>query len=232
MTLSFLLIDENENSYAHIQKCIQNESRVKLVHHCTSVSKAKKYLAAHRVNFILMDPNFTKTQAIASFSTLTTTLPVVLISARTKDAIKGFDMGAFDFVLKPFTMERFDLTLRRLIQQDYVMEKKQNSKASSFLEVRCDLMTEKIKYNSIEYIEAMGDYIKIVTDDRKYVVLMSMKSVVDLLPSNSFFRCHKSFIINLKRIINYNGKEIALNNKKIPLSRFRKNEFKSLIQSN
>ena len=92
-------------------------------------------------------------------------------------------------------------------------------------------MTEKIQYNSIEYIEAMGDYIKIVTNDRKYVVLMSMKEVNELLPTNSFFRCHKSFIVNLDKIVNYNAKEIALNEKKIPLSRFRKNEFKEVIKS-
>lgn len=231
MTLSFLLIDENENSYAHIQSCLANEPRVKLVNHCTSIAKAKKFIVNHSVDFILMDPNFTKTKAISSINTLTTTLPVVMISARTKDAIKGFDMGVFDFILKPFALERFDLTLRRLMQQDYIREKKNNSEASSFLEVRCDLMTEKIKHNHIEYIEAMGDYVKIVTHKRKYVVLMSMKAVNALLPSSSFFRCHKSFIVNLKKILNYNGKEIALKEMKIPLSRFRKDDFKRMINS-
>lgn len=231
MTLSFLLIDENENSSTHIQKCLQGDTRSKLIHHCFSITKAKLFLEKQSVDFILLDPNFTKTQAISSFNSLGITLPVVITSARTKDAIKAYDMGAFDFILKPFTKERFDLTLRRLLQQDYVKEKKNNSQASSFLEVRCDLMTEKIQYNSIEYIEAMGDYIKIVTNDRKYVVLMSMKEVNELLPTNSFFRCHKSFIVNLDKIVNYNAKEIALNEKKIPLSRFRKNEFKEVIKS-
>ena len=231
MTLSFLLIDENENSSTHIQKCLQGDTRSKLIHHCFSITKAKLFLEKQSVDFILLDPNFTKTQAISSFNSLGITLPVVITSARTKDAIKAYDMGAFDFILKPFTKERFDLTLRRLLQQDYVKEKKNNSQASSFLEVRCDLMTEKIQYNSIEYIEAMGDYIKLVTNDRKYVVLMSMKEVNELLPTNSFFRCHKSFIVNLDKIVNYNAKEIALNEKKIPLSRFRKNEFKEVIKS-
>lgn len=231
MTLSFLLIDENENSSTHIQKCLQGDTRSKLIHHCFSITKAKLFLEKQSVDFILLDPNFTKTPAISSFNSLGITLPVVITSARTKDAIKAYDMGAFDFILKPFTRERFDLTLRRLLQQDYVKEKKNNSQASSFLEVRCDLMTEKIQYNSIEYIEAMGDYIKIVTNDRKYVVLMSMKEVNVLLPTNSFFRCHKSFIVNLDKIVNYNAKEIALSEKKIPLSRFRKNEFKEVIKS-
>ena len=71
-----------------------------------------------------------------------------------------------------------------------------------YIEVRCDLMKERIPHDVISHIEAMGDYVKIVTDNRKYVVLMSMKKIEELLPKELFFRTHKSFIVNVKRLDN------------------------------
>lgn len=226
-----MLIDENENNRSTIKNLTSQVAEVTCVHSCSSLSLAEQYLNDHTVDFILVNPNFTKEQIFAQIEKLNKTIPVVITSPRVKDAVRAFDIAAFDFILKPFTRERFSLTIERLLQQDFYQQKKQSAAASSYIEVRCDLMTEKIQHNDIEFIEAMGDYIKIVTNDRKFVVLMSMKKINDLLPDNVFFRTHKSFIVNLKKIENYNGKEIILKAKKIPLSRFRKKDFKDLILS-
>lgn len=229
--LSYLLIDEDQNNRSTIKSLTNQVLIVTCVHSCSSLSLAEQYLKDHTVDFILINPNFTKEQIFAQIEKLNKTIPVVITSPRVKDAVRAYDIAAFDFILKPFTLERFNLTIERLLQQDFYRQKKQSAAASSFIEVRCDLMTEKIQHNEIEFIEAMGDYIKIVTNNRKFVVLMSMKKINDLLPDNVFFRTHKSFIVNLKKIENYNAKEIILKAKKIPLSRFRKKDFKNLILS-
>lgn len=229
--LSYLLIDENENSCSDIKAITQKTPNVECVYSCSSLDQAEEYLHNGAIDFVLINPNFSKEQIFSKLEKINKIIPVVLTSTRVKDAVKGFDIAAFDFILKPFTKERFNLTIERLIQQDFFQQKKRNTLASTFIEVRCDLMTEKIQHNDIEFIEAMGDYIKIVTDHRKFVVLMSMKKINDILPDNRFFRSHKSFIVNLKKIENYNSKEIILKTKKIPLSRFRKKEFKNLILS-
>ena len=82
-------------------------------------------------------------------------------------------------------------------------------------------MKERILHDVISHIEAMGDYVKIVTDNRKYVVLMSMKKIEELLPKDLFFRTHKSFIVNSKKIENFSAKEVVLKEIKVPLSRFK-----------
>ena len=229
--LSYLVIDENENNRTTIKNITKQAPEATCVYSCSSLKKAEKYLKDHSIDFILINPNFTKEQIFNQLEKINKKIPVVITSPRVKDAVKAYDIAAFDFILKPFSRERFNLTIERLLQQDFYQQKKQSAAASSFIEVRCDLMTEKIQHSDIEFIEAMGDYIKIVTHNRKFVVLMSMKKINDLLPDNTFFRTHKSFIINLKKIKNYNGKEIMLKSKKIPLSRFRKKEFKDLIVS-
>ena len=81
-------------------------------------------------------------------------------------------------------------------------------------------------FNNIKWIEAMGDYIKIVTQDNNYVVLSSMKAFISRLPENQFMRIHKSYIINIKKVINHNNNNIFMDGKLLPLSRNQKLTFR------
>ena len=92
-------------------------------------------------------------------------------------------------------------------------------------------MTERILHENIQFIEAMGDYAKIVTPERKYVVLMTMKKLEEVLPEKRFFRVHKSFIVNAKMVNQFSAREIIVAGMKIPLSRFKKQRFFSFMQS-
>ena len=90
---------------------------------------------------------------------------------------------------------------------------------------------EKITLSCIQWIEAMGDYIKIVTPQKKYIVLSSMKAIQERIPYNYFFRCHKSYIINTEEVANFSQNTIFLNNKSIPLSRSKLKVFKEFWSS-
>ena len=142
-----------------------------------------------------------------------------------------YELGVFDFLPKPIVKDRFHSCLKRLKNQDYIKEKQRSILPQPYVEVRCDFMKERILYDDISHVEAMGDYVKIVTEKRKYVVLMSMKKMEDLLPEELFFRTHKSFIVNSKKIENFNAKEVVLKKVKIPLSRFKKQAFISFMQA-
>lgn len=231
MQLSFVLIDENENSRVIVENIVDKLPQVVITKSFSSLKEACKFLELNTVDFVLIDPNFSTELAFSTIEKLNQNLPVILMSARIKDAVKGFNLAAFDFILKPFTADRFSISLRRLLNQEYYRLKQESILEPTYIEVRCNLMTEKIEHNQIDFVEAMGDYVKIVTPKRKYIVLMSMKKINTLLPEQEFFRSHKSFIVNLHKIEQYNGKEILLNGKKIPLSRFRKQAFKDLMQA-
>ena len=123
------------------------------------------------------------------------------------------------------------MCLKRLKNQEYIIEKERSILPQPYVEVRCDLMKERILHDDISHVEAMGDYVKIVTEERKYVVLMSMKKIEELLPEELFFRTHKSFIVNSKKIENFNAKEVALKKVKIPLSRFKRQAFIAFMQA-
>ena len=231
MPLSFILIDENETSCAQLVKLATESTRIELIRVFTSLKEATKFLHEATVDFLIIDPNLSNQLGFSFIEKYQAKQPIIILSPRTKDAVKAYSIGVFDFILKPMEPFRFQKTIERLANQSYLLEKKEIILPARYIEVRCDLMTERIEHEKIDFIEAMGDYVKIVTNERKYVVLMTMKKILTLLPTDTFFRCHKSFIINLEKVENYSANEIHLTTRSVPLSRFRTKEFKSLILS-
>ena len=229
MSLKFIFIDENLAFHETIAQQLNKLDKIESLHCFNSIKKADKHLKEHQVDVIIIDPNFTKENGFSFIEKKIKNHFFILHSARTKDAVKAYELGVFDFLPKPFTIDRFSMTVKRLYQQEYVLEKQRSFLPKPYIEVRCDLMKERIPHDVISHIEAMGDYVKIVTDNRKYVVLMSMKKIEELLPKELFFRTHKSFIVNSKKIENFTAKEVVLKKIKVPLSRFKKQAFISYM---
>ena len=217
MSLNFLYIDENAALHENIALQLEGENDIDTLHCSNSIKKAKKYLKDASIDVIIIDPNFTKENGFSFIEKRIKNHFFILHSVRTKDAVIGYELGVFDFLPKPLTPDRFTMSLRRLKKQKYVQEKQLSFLPRPYIEVRCDLMKERILHEDISLVEAMGDYVKIVTDKRKYVVLMSMKKIEELLPQELFFRTHKSYIINNKMIESYNAKEIILKKMRVPL---------------
>lgn len=231
MALSFIYIDENialhDAFHAHLSKL----EEVSEIHCFINLKNAKKFLVENSVDVIIIDPNFSKDPGFRFIEQTINDYFIVIHSARTKDAVNAYDLGVFDYVPKPFDKVRFAKMLKRLFLHDYVIEKKRAILPSPYIEVRCDLMKERILHDHISHVEAMGDYVKIVTESKKYIVLMSMKKIEELLPSEQFFRTHKSFIVNATKIAHFNATEIVVEKFKLPISRLRKKRFFSFMQN-
>ena len=177
MAQRFLYIDENSALNETFTKSTASLIGNGNMYSCHQLKEAKKFLAENPIDVIIIDPNFSNDNGFTFIEKRLDDYLFVLHSARTKDAVRGYDLGLFDFLPKPFSIERFKKTFKRLNNQTYLEEKEKGLLPLPFLEVRCDLMTERILHDNIQFIEAMGDYAKIVTPDRKYVVLISMKKL-------------------------------------------------------
>ncbi len=167
MALNFLYIDENIALHDNFVAQLSQFNEVKSIHCFTNIKTARKFTENNAVDVIFIDPNFSK---LAGFDFIEQNIQnffIVLHSPRTKDAVKGYELGVFDFFPKPFDANRFLVILKRLNNQEYVLEKQRAHLPQPYIEVRCDLMKERIAHDAISHIEAMGDYIKIVTEKKK-----------------------------------------------------------------
>ena len=114
----------------------------------------------------------------------------------------------------------------RLLTAENFLRSKLSSKLSSKTQ---NLKIEKIASSKIKWIEAMGDYIKIITQEKNYLVLSTMKAFIKKLPENQFLRIHKSFIVNLNRVANYSANSVNIDGIDLPLSRNKKKDFRQTI---
>ena len=98
--------------------------------------------------------------------------------------------------------------------------------------VKSNLKNRKVFLNKLKYIEALGDYVKFVTEKDNFIVLATMKSFENQLPSNKFLRIHKSYIVNLDKIERYNSRNIEIDKQQIPLSRHKKSNLIEALAAN
>ena len=231
MPSNFIIIDENQQHATTAEQHLSKDIAFIFQGTFDTLEKAKDFIQLHPVDLVVMDPNIKQGSAKKFIQKLPQTTKVILHSGRQKDAVNGFEWGVFDFLPKPFKPDRWAITKYRFNNLHYQKEKGLLRLPDNYIEVRCNLMNERILHDKIQYIEAMGDYIRIVTSHKKFVVLMSMKKIESLLPKESFFRIHKSYIINLTKVTQYKGQEVAMGAIKLPLSRFKKEAFKLQLAS-
>ena len=134
-------------------------------------------------------------------------------------------MGFVDCLLKLTKKDRFKNSIDRLTNK-IKSQRVINKKKEHIIHFKCNFKAEKLKANNIRWVEAMGDYVKVVTNSKNYMVLSTMKSFLDKLPQNQFIRIHKSYIVNLKKVINYSTNNVNTDGEMLPLSRKQKGVFK------
>jgi DNA-binding LytR/AlgR family response regulator len=152
-------------------------------------------------------------------------IEIVMLTKNPQDAIKAFEEGFVDCLQKPVSYERFKKTANKLVKRITPVNLSEK-KEDYFIHFKCNLKSEKVLVNNIKWIKAMGDYVKIVTQNKNYVVLSSMKAFISRLPENQFVRIHKSYIVNLKKVINHDSNNVFMDGKLLPLSRNQKLTFK------
>jgi len=155
---------------------------------------------------------------------LTVKPQIIFVTGKTKYAFKAFDYDAVDYLRKPISKDRFLNAVHKAIT-NFKMKNEDGFDDEDFIFVKSNLKKRKVFLNELRYIEALGDYVKLVTEHDALVVLSTMKAFEALLPKERFLRIHKSYIVNLDKVERYNSKVIELDNEQLPLSRNRKTEL-------
>jgi Response regulator of the LytR/AlgR family len=154
---------------------------------------------------------------------------VIFTTAYPEYAVEGFELDAIDYLLKPFSFERFLKAANKAVQQ---LNKKEvlNRQAHSFIFLKADKKVHKVNLDDILYIEAAGDYIKIMTEDGQYMVNDTLKSLQDELPPVQFIRVHKSYIISRNKIKFFEGNYVKVGNADIPIGNSYKEEISTRLK--
>ena len=224
MHLNGILVVANALERLKIGQLFANIENITLLDEFDTAVGASEFLTYNSVDFIVLKTDLPVYDGFDFIENLKHNVEIILIIKEPTDALKAFELGLIDCLPPSFKRDRLELGLSR-IREKKIIEPQSSEAHDSTLVVRCNLKNEKIYLNAILWIEAMGDYIRIQTPTRKYVILSTMKQFMSRLPEHQFFRTHKSFIVNMDKIERYTPSEVEIAGELLPLSRSRKNEF-------
>lgn len=211
-------IDDEPIALKVIENFCKDVDFISLEKTFSDAKEGLKYLNKFPVDLLFLDIDMPYMNGIELYKQLKQDTMVIFITARADYAVEGFNLMAVDYLLKPFSFERFLQAAKRA--NDLLSFNTQSEKAgdSKFIFIRADFSLIKIAVADIIYIEALDDYLKIYIQDQKTLVArMTMKTILEKLPANKFVRVHRSFIVAIDRIQALRAKTILVDRIEIPL---------------
>jgi two-component system LytT family response regulator len=184
------------------------------------------FLKANKVDLIFLDINLGEMSGIGLLETSAVQSQVILTTAYQEYALKGFDLKVADYLLKPFTFERFVQAVDRVAGS---LPKKQTLAPNNFIFVKTENRLEKVSLREIIFIEGMRDYRRIHTISKRIMTLQTFTEFERQIPPNIVCRVHKSYMISLDKIDSIEKDRIKIKDQIIPISETYKKRFFNLI---
>ena len=229
--LNCAVVDDSTLQRLSIVKLIENHQSLNLVAQYNNAIEAKEGIATSDIDLIFLDIEMPILSGFDLLDDLTAKPQIIFVTGKTKYAFKAFDYDAIDYLRKPISKERFLNAVHKAVT-NYKLKNEVGFDEVDFIFVTSNLKKRKVFLNELRYIEALGDYVKMVTEHDSLVVLSTMKAFEALLPKDRFLRIHKSYIVNLDKVIRYNSKVIELEKEELPLSRNRKTDLVQALAAN
>jgi DNA-binding LytR/AlgR family response regulator len=227
--MNCIIIDDESTARLIINQLCSNIDNVKVVNEFSNAIEAIKYLNHNEVDLIFLDihmPDFTGFDFI---QTLKNPPQVILTTSDNNFAIEAFEYNCIvDYLLKPISFPRFEKAISKA-EQGY-----NNSKVNGIsvqdssdndLYVNIDRRLIKIDIPSIYLVEAKGDYINVKTSEQNYTVHSTLKKIEEKLPDYLFLKVHRSYIINVKEIIDIEDNSVLIKKDLVPVSRSNRPEL-------
>lgn len=218
-----IIVDDDKVSRELVQDYVADTEGLELLGAFPSAIEANNFLSKNHVDLIFLDVEMPKMTGLELLKSLDEKPLIILITSKEKYAIEAFEYEVLDYLLKPVEYARFVKAFQKAKNKLKPMPLDNVTKESIFIKVDSELIN--LPFKEVLWIEALGDYVNIITAQRKLVVLSTMKNIEEKLPPNEFVRVHRSYFVRLDRIKKISEDIILVENKLIPVSKSYKKEL-------
>jgi len=184
------------------------------------------FLKKNTVGLIFLDINLGELSGIQLLESININSDVIITTAYPEFALKGYDLSVTDYLLKPFTFERFLQAVDKVQQS---LEKKEPQQGKDYFFVKTENRLEKIFFSDILFIEGMRDYRKIHSTQKKIMTLQKFSELEAELPESVICRVHKSYMVSINKIDSIEKDCIYISQTVIPVSETYRQKFYALI---
>ena len=200
--------------------------------------EAINYLNENQVDLIFLDINMPKLKGLDFLRTLSNPPLIIITSAYQEYAMEGYELNILDYLLKPFSFERFITAANKAIAQKKLIDTSKekinhqikqtpssNSENIESIFIKGDKKVHQVQFDSILYLESIGSYVKIHLENEVIISLDRLTNFENKLPKNLFLRIHRSYIIAIKKVNTIEGNRVFITTKEIPVGNVYKHNL-------
>ncbi len=224
--LKSVVIDDSETHRVLLKKLIEKHRNLVLEGVYGNGIEAKNNGCEKNADLIFLDVEMPFVDGFDLLESFKHRPQIIIVSAKSEHALKAYDYDVTDYLLKPISAQRFDMAIKKVLRNTGAASE---TEEEAHIYVKSNFRKVRVDYKDIRWIEALGDYVKLITERKNILVLTSMKAFEQQLPEEHFIRIHKSYIINLNRIESFNNTIVQVCGKQMPLSRKRKARFMDVL---
>lgn len=228
--MKVIIVDDEPLALEVLETYLTHFPELKLIAKCTNAVEAFEALSEGDIDLMFLDIQMPQISGIDFLKSLKNPPKVIFTTAFSNYALEGFELNAVDYLLKPFSLERFTKAVQKF-KEIYGKNDKTlgEAEAPDYIFVKADKKLIKLRFEDIFYVEGLKDYVMLHTPGGRIVTLQTMKSLEEKLPSANFIRVHRSYIVNLNLIELLEANSVTVNKKKIPIGKNYKDELFNVI---
>ena len=225
MKVNCIIVDDEPASRDVLKNYIAETDILDLVAECKNALEANKILQSGRIELMFLDINMPKISGLQLLKSLTYPPKVIFTTAYSQYAIDGFELDALDYLLKPFSFERF----LKAVNKYSLLADKESSHETRTIFLKSDKKLYRIPILDIVYLEAIGDYVKVVFGEQSIIVHSTFQELLEQISYPNIIRIHRSFAMAVDKFQYIDGNQIIVNGTSLPIGKAFRKDLMSAI---
>jgi DNA-binding LytR/AlgR family response regulator len=229
--LKCLIVDDEPGAIEGIVNYINKLDFLEVAGACFSAIEAAETLRLKEIDLMYLDINMSDLSGLEFLESLKKAPLTIITTAYSEHALAGFRLNVVDFLLKPISFQRFFQAAQKTLEifRSRISLQNSENESGSDIYIRQGDSFIRILRKDILYVESMQNYIKIHLEGKTHLIHRTMSSMENIFPEGTFFRIHKSFLVNVSHIESISGGRVCVKGKELPLSRHRREALFNMV---
>lgn len=225
-----LIVDDNKVIRLMLSEMLKKIDDIEVAGECESAIDAKSFLSKNEVDILLLDVEMPGMTGLELLKILPQKPATILITAKTGYAIEAFELNVIDYIVKPVSIARVMLAIEKAKELLAMKNAQVNEINREQIFIKDNKIIRKVSLDEILWIEAKGDYVKINTVEKQYIIHSTLKSMEEKLPASEFVRIHRGFLIPVSKIDYIEDGVAFIMGTAVPVSETYKNDLLKKLQ--
>ncbi|WP_074407760.1 LytR/AlgR family response regulator transcription factor [Aquimarina megaterium] len=228
-SLRCLIVDDEPPAIRLLENYVGKVSFLECIASTTKALEALKHIESDAIDLVFLDIQMPDLSGIQLSKIIKDKVQIIFTTAYPQFAIEGYDLNAVDYLLKPFEFDRFYQAVLKVKQKEEFSHTTTATKEYVFIKTDGKNNYEKVYLNDILYIEGLKNYVAIHLLNNQIITYSTLKHIESTLPSTTFIKVHKSYIVSINHIIKTDSLHVYIHNKTLPISDTYRKAFFEMI---